>query len=63
MAMRDQYDVAVIGGGFFGLSLAAFLAHQGYTTVVFERGSDLCSGPHTLTRLGSTTAIITLAQY
>lgn len=41
MATRDQYDIAVIGGGFFGLSMAAFLARQGNTTVVFERGADL----------------------
>ena len=40
MAIRDQYDVAVIGGGFLSVA-GRFLRLPGNSTVVFERGADL----------------------
>jgi glycine/D-amino acid oxidase-like deaminating enzyme len=35
--VRQEYDVAVIGGGFYGLRIAAMAAGAGRTTVLFER--------------------------
>lgn len=34
---KDQYDVVVIGAGMGGLSVAAYLAQQGYSVMVAER--------------------------
>jgi glycine/D-amino acid oxidase-like deaminating enzyme len=36
-----EYDAAVIGGGFFGCSIAAFLASRGLKVTVIEREMDL----------------------
>jgi len=38
---RERYDVAVVGGGFFGASLAAYLAGRGASVVLLERGGEL----------------------
>ena len=34
---QHQYDIAIIGGGLAGLSLAIQGADKGYKTVVFEK--------------------------
>lgn len=39
--MADQYDVCVVGGGFFGLMIAAHAAESGRRVVLFEREPDL----------------------
>ncbi len=36
-----SYDAVVIGGGFFGLGLATFLASSQLRVILFERGPDL----------------------
>ncbi|MEZ9525738.1 NAD(P)/FAD-dependent oxidoreductase [Enterovibrio norvegicus] len=38
--MKNNYDIAVIGGGFFGLYLAYFYAESGKKVVVIERESE-----------------------
>lgn len=37
MSTRDQYDVAVIGGGLAGLAVAIQLAKQSFSVVLFEK--------------------------
>lgn len=39
--VAQEYDVAVIGGGFYGLRIAAMTAIAGRTTVLFEREAFL----------------------
>lgn len=38
-AVASQYDVAVVGGGFCGLSIALHAALQGLSVILFEAGS------------------------
>uniref|UniRef100_A0A831Z365 FAD-binding oxidoreductase n=1 Tax=candidate division WWE3 bacterium TaxID=2053526 RepID=A0A831Z365_UNCKA len=38
---NKTYDVAVIGGGFFGCEIALHFHERGYKTVIFEKESDL----------------------
>jgi glycine/D-amino acid oxidase-like deaminating enzyme len=33
--------IAIIGGGFYGCSVAEYLARKGATVILFERSSDL----------------------
>jgi len=37
-AIRNHYDVAIVGAGPAGLTCAYFLAKMGYQTTVFEAG-------------------------
>jgi glycine/D-amino acid oxidase-like deaminating enzyme len=41
MTAREHYDRAVIGGGFFGCSLALALARQRHSVLLCERAGDL----------------------
>jgi digeranylgeranylglycerophospholipid reductase len=43
----EQFDLAIIGGGFAGLTCAQAAAARGARTVVFERKNDPGSAPHT----------------
>jgi glycine/D-amino acid oxidase-like deaminating enzyme len=41
VGIMELYDTIIIGGGFFGCSLAAHLQRPGQRTLVLERGGDL----------------------
>ena len=40
-AAGDCFDVILIGGGFYGCSIAAFLARHGYKCLIIEREAEL----------------------
>ena len=62
MASSPNADVAIVGGGFIGLSCAYFLAGRGINVVVLERklpgaGSSARSGSGVRSQLGTATNI------
>lgn len=43
MNAGHDYDFAVIGGGFYGLTLALFLQSTGASVIVFEAEEEACT--------------------
>lgn len=43
MTWGEHYDAVVVGGGFYGASIALYLAGRGERVVILEKGDDLLS--------------------
>lgn len=41
MTKRENYDIVIIGGGFFGCCLAAYMKHKGINILLLEKERDL----------------------
>ena len=55
---RDNYDIAVVGGGYFGCSIAIALAEQGHRVLLCEARGQLLNAPPTTIKRGFIKAII-----